>query len=294
MDWNNVLKVLCPNKALQECQDDLTQCEVDLSKCNNDKLMLDKQLDTETANYIAARDERDDYKMLLENSNANIASLQKQYNDLTDLQKLLTEGPPIPDQGKVRWLQASYIEAVLSEGLGPAFDNLPFEKRFWSDSDYLVCPRESIQLFLDYYTMFWLPNINPYTVTKWTKLNGTTVDIWALDCDDFADFLKGLPAINPKWSCFPWGIMWGQVEGLFIAGGHAFDFVVCCTDEYKEESPSLTPTKGLKLYIIEPQAGQQWSVNTPVGMIVRAAITGYQLKEVKGFFNVKEVWMTMV
>ena len=227
-------------------------------------------------------------------NSGSLAAVTKERDELLKLSKLLTEGPEIPDQSNVRWLQASYIQTCLYEAFPAQMQKVPLEMQLWSDSDYLVCPADQIQLFLDYYTMFWLPNIKPYTVTKWTKLDGTTVDIWALDCDDFSDFLQGIPALNPKWACFPWGIMWANVEGLFMAGGHAFNFVVCCDDNYTEESPSLTPTKGLKLYIIEPQQGQQWSVNTPAGMIVKTAITGYQLKEVKGFFNVKEIWMTKV
>ena len=260
--------------------------QADLTKCNADKVTLTGQLADTEALLAACTTEKKDLQYKFD-------ALTALHNDYVKFAKLLTEGPEIPDQSKVKWLQASYIEAVLTDALGAPFANLPLEKRFWSDSDFLVCPADQIQLFLDYYTMFWLPNINPYTILKWTKLNGENVDIWAVDCDDFADFLQGLPTINSKWACFPWGTMWGVVGGS-MNGGHAFNWIVCCDDDYKEESPSVTPTKGLKLYLIEPQMGQQWPKETPSGTVVRAEITGYKLKEVKGFFDITEVWLCKV
>ena len=281
----------CPPKTETQCQTALAACKYDLAAKNIVVSAYFRQL-TEANKALATLTQQ--LQECQQASSADLLALIKERDELLKLSKLLTEGPEIPDQSKVRWLQASYIQALLYESFPVPMQKLSIDLQLWSDSDYLVCPAASIQLFLDYYTMFWLPNIKPYTVIKWTKLDGTTVDIWALDCDDFSDFLQGIPALNPKWSCFPWGVMWGQVEGILLSGGHAFNWIVCCTDEYQEVSPSMTPTKGLKLYIIEPQVGQQWSVNTPAGQITKAEVTGYVLKEPGAGFNVKEIWMTKV
>lgn len=281
VDWGKLFK--CPpNVELDKCltalgtsNEQLGKVQADLTEANNAIAVLTQGLQD-----------------CQQGSGAQLIAIIKERDELIKLSRLLTEGPEIPDQSKVRWLQASYIQACLYEAFPVPMQKLSIDLQLWSDSDYLVCPADQIQLFLDYYTMFWLPNIKPYTVISWTKLNGEKVDIWALDCDDFADFLQGIPALNPKWSCFPWGIMWGQVEGILLSGGHAFNAMVCCTDEYKEESPSMTPTKGLKFYVIEPQIGQQWNVNTPIGQITKGEITGYILKEPRAGFNIKDIWMT--
>ena len=220
-----------------------------------------------------------------------LETAQKERDDLLELSRLLTQGPDIPDQSKVRWLQASYVQQTIFEQL-PVSQQLALDKWFWSDADYLVCPKSSIDFFLDYFKMFWLPNLK-YTVFEWTKLDGTKVEIWADDCDDIQDFFQGIPSLNSKWSCFPWGTFWAEIEGLFMSGGHAFGFIICCDDNYKEESPSTTPTKGLTLYIIEPQMSQMWKVNTPAGELSKYALKDLKLTPAAAF-TVKGLWLVKV
>jgi hypothetical protein len=156
--------------------------------------------------------------------------------------------------------------------------------KHFTESDYLVCSLADMKQFIAYYAMFWMPHLK-YTTQKWTKLDGSQVEIWMMDCDDFADFFQGIGALNANWACFPWGKIWAEVQGLFIAGGHAFNCFVACDDTYIEIG-----CNGLKAYILEPQmaGGGPWPAS-------KAPVTGIEVRElteVTGAFKIiGTIWM---
>jgi len=259
VDWAKLLK--CPPR-----QD--TQCVADLAACN-------AQLTTSKDLSILLAGQLEDAKDLL-------AAALKQNDDLLKLSQLLTEGPEIPDMCKVRWLPQAYIDTVLATQLGTKYTLCP--AKHFSELNYLVCSKEEMTRFIQYYAMFWMPHIK-YVTQQWTKLDGSQVEIWMNDCDDFADFFSGINALNANWACFPWGQIWADVQGFAITGGHAFNILICCDDTYNEAS-----TIGLKAYLLEPQVagGGPWPAARP-------QITGYalrELEEVAGFFEIKgTMWM---
>ena len=259
IDWLKLLK--CPLKQNSQCVADLAACKVDL-KAADDQLVI-------------VQDEMNKVEL-------SLAASLKERDELLKLSKLLTEGPEIPDQSKVRWLPQSYIHEVLARQLGDKYNLCP--AKHFSESDYLVTTAMEMKRFIDYYAMFWMPNIR-YVTQQWKKLDGSQVEIWMNDCDNYSDFFKGLPAINPNWACFTWGQIWAQVAGPMLAGGHAFNFLLCRDDTYNEAN-----SLGLKAYLLEPQMAQggPWPAR-------RSQIERYnlrELKEVAGGFEIQgTIWM---
>ena len=257
MNWAEFFAKLCPRKPTDTCPEELATCRTDL-----------KSADIQIAN--------------LANQLAALQPLQQQYDELMATAELLKHGPTPPDMTKVRWLPQAYIDQVMTAQLGTKYSQC--SAKHFSESDYLVCSKEEMRRFIDYYAFFWMPNIK-YVTQQWKKLDGSQVEIWMNDCDNYSDFFKGIPAINANWACFPWGQIWAQVQGIAMAGGHAFSTLICCDENYKE-----TSIAGLKAYLLEPQmaGGGPWPATRP-------QVTGYELKELKevgGFFEiVGTMWM---
>jgi hypothetical protein len=182
----------------------------------------------------------------------------------------------------MRWVSQQQIDALLNIQMGAKYSACP--AKHFTESDYLVCSLADMKQFITYYAMFWMPHLK-YTTQMWTKLDGSQVEIWMMDCDDFADFFQGIGALNANWACFPWGKIWAEVQGLFIAGGHAFNCFVACDDTYIEIG-----CNGLKAYILEPQmaGGGPWPAS-------KAPVTGIEVRElteVTGAFEIiGTIWM---
>jgi hypothetical protein len=283
MNFDNLLKLLkCPPK--QDGQlDELGQCLTALGTSNEQLGNAQAALGStqaelkEANNAIAVLTQN--LQECHQGSGAELLAVIKERDELLKLSNLLTEGPDVPDQSKVRWLPLAYIDALLTTQLGTKYTQCT--SKHYSEDNYVVCSKWDMEQFIQYYAMFWMPHIK-YVTQQWKKLNGSQVEIWMNDCDNYSDFFKGLPAINPNWACFPWGQVWAEVEG-WMSGGHAFNILVCCDDTYNE-----TSIAGLHAYLLEPQmaGGGLWPAARPVGYVLR------ELKEVAGFFQIKgTMWM---
>jgi hypothetical protein len=260
VDWGKLLR--CPPKQDTQCTTDLAACKVDLKAADDQLSIVQDEMNRVELTLAAALKERD---------------------ELIKLSRLLTEGPEIPDRSKVRWTPQSYIHEVLAQQLGDKYNLCP--AKHFSESDYLVTTAMEMKRFIDYYAMFWMPNIR-YVTQQWKKLDGTQVEVWMNDCDDYADFFHGINALNANWACFPWGQVWADVQGFAMTGGHAFNIFICCDDNYNENSPV-----GLKAYLLEPQmaGGGGWPA------LGRQQVASYELRELKevaGFFEINgAMWM---
>jgi len=273
VDWSKLLK--CPPRTDTQCQADLAAAKQELETCQDAEDVLTMKVSSLTTQISTL-------STALMTKTAEADSLQSERDELLKLSKLLTEGPDIPDMSKVRWLPQAYIDTILNLQMGTKYTLCP--AKHFAESDYLVCSKEEMTRFIQYYAMFWMPHIK-YVTQQWNKLDGSQVEIWMNDCDNYSDFFKGIPAINANWACFPWGQVWADVQGFTMAGGHAFNILICCDDTYKE-----TSAVGLKAYLLEPQmaGGGPWPA-------ARQQITSYELKELKevaGFFEIKgTMWM---
>ena len=283
VDWGRILSSLsCPNKRLQQCLTDLGASNEQLGKAQEAITNLTGQLKDANVALAVLTANLQDCNIDLGAAQQALAPLIKERDDLLALSKLLTEGPPSPDVSKMRWVSQGQIEALMSIQLGAKYVGCP--TKLWSESDYLVCPLDEMKRFIAYYAMFWLPHLK-YTTQMWKKLDGSEVEVWKMDCDDFADFFQGIAALNADWASFPWATIWAEVQGLFIAGGHAFNAFVACDNTYIENG-----VDGLKAYLLEPQlaGGGPW----PAG---KSSIEDYvvrELKEVSGAFEIKgTIWM---
>lgn len=260
--------------ADSRCERSLQLCERKLGNCQTENLALADQVSVlcETNDKLAQNNEqlvsdlmickgdRDKYRKLYQEcqQGGNSEDLQ----ELKDIIALMEDGPGAP-KDPLRVITLAQMVQLLDKTLGDHFRNCP--GRMFSDADWLVATREDIQIYLDYYSMFWLPKIKPYTVVEWKKLDGSTVKVWQRDCDDFSDFFQGFPALHVDWTGLPWGTMWAQVEG-WIQGSHAFNFTVARNGDYKEQG-----IDGLYLYLIEPQGKNAMWVPTRDGDEIKVA-----------------------
>lgn len=274
--------------ADSRCERSLQLCERKLSTCQTENLALVEQIsnsceenDRLKQSIEVCKEDRDKYRKLYQECQQG--NNNQDLKELKDIIALMEEGPGAP-KDPLRVITLNQMVQLLDKTLGARFQNS--RGRMFSDADWLVATREDIQFYLDYYSMFWLPKIKPYTVVDWEKLDGSTVKIWQRDCDDFADFFQGFPALHVDWVGLPWGIMWGQVEG-WLQGSHAFNFTVARTDDYKEQG-----TNGLSLYLIEPQVGQSmWvptrSGNVEVAEVERLVMQPASIFKIKNLTNIK-------
>lgn len=219
----------------------------------------------------------------LGNAMDRIGELEDHVSDLNGIVSLMEDGPGEP-QGPLRVLSRDLINSKLTEVFGPVYQECQI--RLFSDGDWVVPPRSDMSFYLDYFTMFWLPKLKPYTVIEVTRLDGTVVQIWARDCDDYADFLQGIPTMHLAWTPMPWGQFWGDVQGI-VTGTHAFNWFITCTEEFDEVS-----INGLELWMIEPQRGQGWTVESAPGVTVYPVV-GFIARPMS-MFTVERIWMCKV
>ena len=179
--------------------------------------------------------------------------LKDKDSDSTAIVELMEKGPG-PPKKPVCVLTGNLMIEKVTRVFGDIYLDCP--SKLWSDSDWLLGQIEDVQLYLDYYSMFWLPKIRPYTILDWTMLDGTTKRIWVRDCDDFTDFLVGINVLHLPWCGFPWGMMWADVDG-WIDGYHAFGWTIAANSSFNEKS-----INGLDLYLIEPQGKNSYWVPT--------------------------------
>lgn len=257
-------------------------CQADLAKCNQDKVELNGKLaDFGVKLATSENNLRTCGEQLLAAQKA-LDPIKKERDDLLALSDLLVKGPPTPDPASLRWLPHNFIDETMTRQLGVKYSACT--ARHFSEADWVVTTVAEMKRFIDYYAMFWMKNIH-YVTQEFTKLNGEKVTIWMNDCDNYSDFFKGLPAINPNWACFPWAQIWAEVQGILLAGGHAFNCFIAHDGTYNEAS-----SNGLKAYLLEPQmaGGGPWPARRP-------EITGYEIKELRevaGLFEIKgTIWM---
>ena len=208
--------------------------------------------------------------------------------ELDTINTNLNKGPEPPGEDKIRVLNASLLQTLLANVLGDKYTKCP--AKHFSDTDYLVCPKEDVERWLEFFGKFWLPKIKPYRIVKWKKLDGTEVEIYAVDCDDFSDAFQGITAVYEKWAPFPWGEFWGLIEGPSMMGGHAFCWVVTCDESFDEKS-----VDGLKLHIIEPQWSESWVAGTEMMSHQKfVRVDELRLAEMSPAYEIKELWMVKV
>ncbi len=229
----------------------------------------------------------------LARANERIATLESEVgaydgkiDELLSVVNLMENGPGAPSLDRMRVLSRDVMHQELTEVFGERYTGCPHV--LLSDGDWLVGPKQDMDFYLDYYSMFWLPKLKPYKIIEWTRLDSTKVQIWARDCDDFSDFLQGVPTMHLDRTPLPWGQMWGKVEGAFISGGHAFNFMLTCDESFDEVT-----TAGLETWLIEPQKGRGWSVPTPEGPLDVYQVASYRLRPMADF-TVLEIWFMKV
>ena len=221
---------------------------------------LQRQLDE-------CRKERDTYKELA-------TGLEQKHIELSQRLTLLTEGPEPPLLEELKVLPQGILEQLLKQTLGARFTQCP--NKLWSDGDWIVCSKSHVDRYLDYYSEHWLPLAKPYKIII---VEGK--EVWARDCDNFADLMVGLPTIHHvHWSGLTWGMLWGNVEGS-IMGPHAFDAIVSCDDTYNGKN-----TTGLDLWLLEPQWGDIWEPRSG-----KSEVVGYQPRSPKDY-RVIDLWAT--
>lgn len=253
----------------------LEACNASLKQCSDQKGAL------EQAN-ISLQAEVLSWQQQANGCSAKATTLQKEIDELKATANLMTEGPSTPDPATWKWLPQGFINEVMSRQLGVKYDQCP--AKHFTESDYLVTTMMEMKRFIDYYAMFWMPHIK-YITQEFKKKDGNSVLIYMNDCDNYANFLQGLPAINANWACFPWGKIWAEVQGVMMMGGHAFNCVIVDDGTYNE-----TSSAGLKAYLLEPQAagGGPWPA-------ARAPIQNYTMRlfeEVSGLFEIQgTIWM---
>ena len=223
---------------------------------------------------------------------AQVAVLQDRVDELIgsvtqqqEIISLMEDGPGAP-KTTPRVLTWSVLNQKLLDVFGERYPTCP--TKLFSDADWLVSTVKDVQFYIDYYSMFWLPKISPYKVVEWTKLDGTKVRIWARDCDDFSDFLQGVPTMHLDWVGLPWGIMWAEIEGAFISGYHAFNWTVTMKEGFDELDPD-----GLDMWLIEPQGKNSMWVPTSQGDI-SITVADRLVAQPMAAFKVKSIGMIKV
>jgi len=275
---NLVQKALCGDLAMQ-----LEDLDKKLGECNenNEQVIKDLNEAVERANEaISERDQAVDA----------LGAQMAKHNELSRVHSLMIEGPEPPPEADMRVLPSQIMQQLLLDRFGQIYTNALSQGAIkLSDGDWLTAEESHLGRYLEYYTEYWLPRFGPYYVLTWKKLDGTEVEIWVRNCDDWADFLHGLPGLHHHfWSGLPWGLFWGKVIGLLMAGYHAFNWHVCWHGNYDE-----TSITGLNLFLIEPQKGKQWTVNMGMPVTVHEVV-GLVPREVKGFYTVEEMSLIVV
>ena len=197
---------------------------------------------------------------------------------------MLKMGPVPPSENKLRVINGAQLNDLLFAKLGQIYASAP---HFFSDDIYQITTAPETDRYLRFYEKNWLPILNPYTVLEWRMLNGQVVKIYIRDCDDFADHFQGVASTYLGWSGIAWGNIWAVVNGLFLSGGHAFNFVPTYREEYNEVG-----INGLDLWLIESQTSGAWTVNGKRGDTT-AIVEYYERKplEVMALYNLESVMM---
>jgi len=212
------------NNLIEGLQDDLLEC-----RCGNAVTELEKR----------------------------IRELEGSVAQLTTTNLLLTGGPPQPADSDLRVAESWLLELLYQDRFGAKY---PAGLTAFSDQAFWVCRKENVDVYCAYLRDIWLPHVKPYTVVNWKKLNGDDVQIYQIDCDNFASFGKGITAAHGRWAGLAWNVMWANVRGVFMAGPHAFENISTWEDGYDEEH-----IDHLEHWTLEPQVMQTWEVELPMG-----------------------------
>ena len=251
-------KVKQLEKSGADCQNKLGLCENTLRVCKSENISFAEALSEALGESSALRDKVDTLTQTNDTLIAENDLLVAQKSELDEVVRLMEDGPGDP-QDPLRVLTLDLMIQKLGITYSDVFHGC--HTRMFADSDWLIASRRDVQFYLDYYSMFWLPKIKPYTILEFTKLDGTVVRLMIRNCDEFCDFFQGFPALHLPWSGLPWGIFWGEVQG-WISGYHAFNWTMYYTDGYDENGIA-----GIETSIIEPQGKNSMWVPTRDGEV---------------------------
>ena len=270
MSWLEFIRRLfCKPYPVSDCEQKLGQCQLDLGDCQTKLGDMQASYDELTEEFAIANVENSKLKGELARMN------------------LLKAGPEPPAEDKLRTITGQQMNDLLYAKLGQKYLQAP---HFFSDELWFVTASTEVDRYLKFFKENWLPMLNPYTVIEWKNMSGQTVQIYSRDCDDFADFFQGVASLYLGWSGVAWGNIWAVVNGLFMSGGHAFNFVPTYRDTYNEVG-----INGLDLWLIEPQYSSGWTVNGKP-MSAQSELLGYELKPASVFalYNVESIMMVKV
>jgi hypothetical protein len=207
---------------------------------------------------------------------SQLATVNTQLEELTRVNaallakgKLLTDGPPQPADADLRVIPDWLLDYVYQRHIGAAYTA---GMTGYGDANLWIPRKANIDVFCLYMRDVWLPYVAPYTVVSWTKLNGDVVTIAQVDCDNFADFVKGIVAAFGRWAGIAWSNMWALVKGFMLSGPHAFNTVPTWLPGYDENA--IVDTSGpewvdwVALWCLEPQVMDTQEVEVPMGTAI--------------------------
>jgi hypothetical protein len=274
-------KVVCPLK-----QD--TQCSVDLAACK-------EQLVKASATSTGLRMSLAEATVALATTTANLQSCNIDLDIAKNNLALFLNGPAAPTKDNLRIISASSCQQLLAVRLGqPFLDALSRNQIHFAWPPWLVCKQDDVLRYLDFYNTQLLAYIQPYVVLNWQDAHGNKLQISGRTCSDFSAFFWGLPTLYLSWTPLCWGIMWGNVQSIFLNGGHAFNWIVVWKDGYTEMDGDIT---GLDLLEIEPQTSGHWTAGG-VALDATARVERLELKPItparfdpaQGGYQIDQIW----
>jgi len=265
-----------------------SQCQTDLVQCNADKAAIQTQLTTCNQAKATLADQLATLTSQLSACNASLSAGQQAF-------AALTAGPPAPATANLRVVDAAKLNQLWWEKLGqPYTDCINAGGVHWAWPPWLCCKEADLQGYLAFFKQTFLPLLTPYTVLDWVDTFGNHTQISGRTCSDFSAAFWGIPSLYLGWTPIVWGVVWAQVESLFLSGGHAFNWTLTWDESYVEPSPADTvvSAKGLSLAFIEPQTEGHWNAQG-IALDETAKVVGLKSRPIEDLsinYNIKSLY----